>query len=187
MLLSLLLAAGLTCGTERWAQKTMTDPEATRIDALGQAGANQGVIPIHTTVHALATLPAVCKPTVPRGAAPEEFHTYQVEAIITLAKLESDRDVHLVLRDPLTGDTMIGEVPDPACAAGSIVLAKLQEVRKTILTLTKGSLSRNALRRLRGLHVSVIGTGFADFAHGQSGAAPSCRELHPLIGFQVVP
>ncbi len=67
---------GVPCGVERWAVKTLSDPDALSVD----------LVPVDTTVAALGALPA---PTVrPSTRLPEERHTWRVTAILTEARVE---------------------------------------------------------------------------------------------------
>jgi hypothetical protein len=173
--IALLLAAGLACGAERRAVKMVTDHAP--IDPR----------PIATTVEALAALP-LATPVhghEPRGVRPEEFHVYQVEAVIGFAKRETDQDAHIVLLDGLS--TMIVESVHPRCAAGSVVLPQIKAVRASILkAIGAKNVTTAALRRLKGKRVRVTGVFFADKLHGQTGVAVNGAELHPILGFELL-
>lgn len=172
------------CGVERWAQKTMSDPEAARVDA----------IPENTTVTLLATPGPVDRCHVgnePRGVGPEEFKTFAVEGVITVAKLEADHDIHIAIADVSAEElpaTMIVEVADPACAPHSVIYQELVAARGQLRSmLGRVPLTMAALRKLVGKRVRVVGVGFFDHAHGQSGMARSCQELHPVRSIELVP
>src|SRR5437867_12983810 len=80
-------AAARTCGTERWAVKTLSDRDADKVDFQAR----------RVTVRYLRTLSAPdIGPDSPRQR-PYEFRTYKVRADLQRAELEDDRDIHLVI------------------------------------------------------------------------------------------
>ncbi len=104
------LANGKTLcgGTERWSQKVLVDAAISTINFTPIA-ANVGYMVGITTPSS--------SPTMPRYAGVED-KTYNVTCKITIKKVETDSNYHLVLSDGT--HTMIGEIPDPSCsAAGS--------------------------------------------------------------------
>jgi len=155
------------CGVERWAVKTLTDPDASRVN----------LTPTPTT---LAKLIAVGPPATEPGTErlpPIETATFTLSATLVYGKREADRDYHLVLEDT-GGRTMIVEAPEPACVPGSRVLKQITTVRKALNEhlpeLPKGRTDKPFLQ------VTVTGVGFFDRLHGQTGVAPNGIELHPL-------
>ena len=111
------------CGRERWSVKTMSDPQASQVD----------LTPIDTTVQDLTKMRA--PKTLPDNGrvVPTEFTTYRVTARLLKAKIEDDKDIHLVIADPKnTKITMIVELPNPTCsgAANSRVLQQLTTARQ---------------------------------------------------------
>ena len=150
------------CGVERWAVKTLTDPDAGRVDFVN-------VIP--TTVAALNGFPTHCSDLPDNRAFPEEFRVYETTAIVQLTREEEDHDIHIVLSDPaVPTETVVVEVVDPACALTSPHLSLLTQARSQYQTLSP----------LTGKTVRLRGVGFYDFAHGQTGRSRSCIELHPV-------
>jgi hypothetical protein len=106
-----------------------------------------------------------------------ELHVYQVTAYLTQYKLESDGDIHLVLKDS-AGRSMIAEIPYGACVPTlsrwklSVASARANVARHLVL-----STSWHYVHRL----VDVRGVGFMDPLHGQTGVAPNGVELHPVF------
>jgi hypothetical protein len=97
---------------------------------------------------------------------------YEVVGRVTLTRLEDDHDQHVVIADPNDStQTMVTEVADPACAAGSPFLSQLQTARSQFQQQSP----------LTGKLVRIRGVGFYDFAHGQTGRSRSCIELHPIL------
>jgi hypothetical protein len=156
------------CGTERWAVKTGTDPDARLID-LGS------VTP--ATVASLDSLPP--PPGLPQDSRIQMTETtvFRVRATLTRFKQEADSDYHLVLSD--AGHTMIAEIPDPSCVgAGSPLLGGIERARSQF----DARYSPDGSFQAAGVTVTVTGAGFLDFLHGQAGAAPNGIELHPVLG-----
>jgi hypothetical protein len=166
--------ASTGCGVEREVVKTMSDPDAAKVDPT----------PIETTITALSTPGELDHCQVgneARGVGAEEFRTYSVKGTITVAKLEADHDVHLAIAEMTTTEaTMIVEVVDPACAPRSLIYPELTSARSQLRALLGLPLTSQNLKRLVGKRVQIIGVGFFDRAHNQSGMAPSCQELHPV-------
>jgi hypothetical protein len=161
------ITGALACGQERWAVKTLTDPDASRVNLTAQTA----------TVADLIALPA---PWQPINRVAQEFNTYQVMGKITFAKLEADNDVHMVLQDP-NGRTMIIEATCPDCAQHSIVSDQIATVRHAVEAQFP-NLASGAPEHVS-VDVSVTGVAFFDRLHGQDGVAPNGIELHPVLSF----
>jgi len=156
------------CGVERWSVKTGTDADAGLVDLTSEALTD------------VATLVSITKPSsLPSNnrVAPTETTVYQVSATLTKYKLEDDSDYHLVLDDGL-GHTMIAEIASSACTGSSspfaAQIANARAEFDAVLTATTSFKTAN-------LPVLVTGVGFFDFSHGQTGLAPNCIELHPIL------
>ena len=109
--------------------------------------------------------------------SPWETTEWVLNATLTLYKLESDSDYHLVLQDA-NGLTMIVEIPSPSCVgAGSPFLAGITNARNEFnarFTATTSFQTAN-------IPVQIKGVGMFDFLHGQTGVAPNGIELHPVL------
>jgi hypothetical protein len=160
-----------SCGVERWAVKTGTDADAGLINL-------QSVTP--TTIATLAALPTPGTLPSNNRIQPTETTVFQLQDTLTVYKLESDSDYHLVLQDT-SGKTMIVEIPDPACVGSSSpLLSDIQRARSefdAVFTATTSFKTAN-------VPVTVIGVGFFDFLHGQTGVAPNGIELHAILDVQ---
>jgi hypothetical protein len=159
---------GVHCGRERWAVKTLSDSDRTRVV----------MQPVPTTIEALVALARPLAHPAFRRVAPVETTVYQVQAQITWLTTEADNDYHLVLASPEdTTITMIAEVPDPQCAGACA----------SGLASTYAALRQELVKQLNSPHsvarplVRVTGVGFFDFIHGQRGVAKNGVELHPVI------
>jgi hypothetical protein len=200
-----LSRAHLRCGVERWPVKTLSDADAGQV-AVGNA--------VPTTVIALRQTPRPAPIADPKALGPPnnrlipvETTVYAVTATLVGAKVESDKDIHLVIADPTDPSaTMIAEFPDPSCiaaadpalvsrmaAARQSIVSKLPAVLRAIaagapvpldmvrLNPSTGNLGM-ALQPLSGT-AQITGVGFFDTQHGQDGVAPNVIELHPVLDF----
>ena len=173
---SLPLLVGLTCGTERWAVKTLSDPDVSAVDIARATP---------TTIAALNALAPHCSGLPERRTFPQEFQTFEVVGRITFVRLEDDRDYHIAVADPAASDqTIVTELADPQCqgAVSSPHTAMLTGARRTFDQLAGGRPSS-----LVGRVVRIRGVGFFDFNHSQTGRSRSCIELHPITDIQLVP
>ena len=146
-----------TCGVEYWNVKTGTDADAATINLNNV---------IQTTVNDLRAIPIPFPPIGdrPRGADGQsatripstEFTVFQVAGTLTFYKLETDVDYHMVLQDA-AGNTIIGEVPSPACVgAGSPFAAGVANARAKVdarLTPADGFQSANLPVQMKGRRV----------------------------------
>jgi hypothetical protein len=146
-------SAALSCGVERWSIKTLRD--------------RPRLLPTRTTT--VAKLTRVRMPSVlpAKRRLASERRIYSVVASVTL-KPEADLDYHLVLRSG--GRTMIAEAPSGRCTSGATAAR-----RKQMLA------ARKAVRECA--RARVVGVGFFDYRHGQTGVAPNGIEIHPVLGF----
>jgi hypothetical protein len=160
-----------SCGVERWSVKTGTDADVGLINLQSMT---------QTTIAALAALPAPSNLPANNRIQPTETTVFQLHDTLIEYKLESDSDYHLILSDG-SGNTMIGEIPDPVCVGSSSpLLPGIQHARSqfdTRYTPTGSFQTAN-------VPVAVTGVGFFDFLHGQTGVAPNGIELHAVLDIQ---
>jgi hypothetical protein len=162
-----------TCGVEAWSVKTLSDSAAHEVD----------LRPRPTTVGALAALrpPGNIGTRMP-GA---EMRTWRIRVRLLWQKLEADSDVHLVLADPRTGQTIIAELPSPGCVGAAAGVAAQMASARSALARACGP-PATTFTRLSGT-ATIDGVAFFDFAHGQRGAAANEVELHPVLRFSPGP
>ena len=115
MMLTVLLA--LTCGTQLWSKKILTDPGAAT--ALAPA-------PINGTIAQLGGFPRTHK-----------RQSYIVDGTIIEVRPEADSDIHVVLEDA-QGNHLVAEFPHAGCAVGSPALAAIKRARKQAALLQVG-------------------------------------------------
>jgi hypothetical protein len=156
------------CGVERWSVKTGTDAD------VGLVNLNSST---NTTIAALRAAAAPNPIPANNRVSPWETTEWVLNATLTLYKLESDSDYHLVLQDA-NGLTMIVEIPSPSCVgAGSPFLPGITNARNEFnarFTATTSFQTAN-------IPVQIKGVGMFDFLHGQTGVAPNGIELHPVL------
>ncbi len=159
------------CGVERWSVKTGTDADAHLINLQSTT---------QTTIASLISLPAPTTLPANNRIQPTETTVFQLHATLTEYKLESDSDYHLLLIDG-SGNTMISEMASPACVgSASLLLPGIQNARSEFdarYTPTSSFQTAN-------VSVTIIGVGFFDFLHGQTGVAPNGIELHAVLDIQ---
>lgn len=156
------------CGTERWGVKTLTDPEAERVD----------LTPSRATVEQLSALPVPAGFNRDAARLPPEFQSYTVEATLVEFKEEDDHDIHLVIVGP-SGKSMIAEIPEPTCAEGSRLEAEIARAKVRFIE-SFGEPNRTSWSQVNAI-VTVTGVLFFDVPHGQIGVAPNAVELHPVF------
>jgi hypothetical protein len=167
------------CGTERWAIKTLTDPQ--RMKVL--------LAPVASSVRELRLLPKPMHLPPDHRLGPAEFTVYRVRAVVLGWKREGDRDFHIVIADSADpAVTMIVEVVDPGCAATDLDSAWAQIVRIRGSVQARLGTPRAAFRRFDPpVPATVTGVGFFDVLHGQTGVAPNGVELHPVLEMEFDP
>lgn len=156
------------CGRERWDVKTLTDPEAERVDLTAS----------RATVEQLSALPVPAEFSRDAARLPSEFQSYTVEATLVEFKEEDDNDIHLVLVGS-SGESMIAEIPEPTCAEGSRLEAEIARARVRFVERF-GEPSQISWSEVNAT-VTVTGVLFFDVHHGQRGVAPNAVELHPVF------
>lgn len=161
------------CGVERWAEKTLTDKRASRINLTPKA----------TTVDSLRQRRVDRGPFATRGTGVETT-VWRVRARLIGFKREEDGDIHLVISSLKSRRrTMIVEFPDATCTKGAPQSLRLRMSRaKSRLQHACGHPSES-FQALSGT-ATFTGVGFFDFIHGQTGVAPNGIELHPVLSFR---
>ena len=176
---------GSACGEERWAVKTLSDPDEKLVN----------FTPVPATVSGLVALQAPAANSETARLNSTEKTTFKVHARLVGYKMEwdptannGDRDFHIVIADIKDSrKTMVVEIPDPQCAGmcSSPKLAEIEKARTGFPTHFPGAPPESEFKAVQSnVEVDVTGVGFFDFAHGQAGLAPNCIELHPVLAFE---
>ncbi len=167
----------LRCGAERWQVKTLSDPDAAKVN----------VKPVPATIAQLVALPAPTYLPPDRRIPPVELTTYVIKARLIEYKRENDDDFHLVIADPADRTkTMIAEIAAPGCSEQAQKL--LDPARREFVHLfghVSKSWSWSSPPPGADL-IELTGVGFFDFDHGQNGVAPNAIELHPVLSVRPV-
>jgi hypothetical protein len=167
---------GVHCGTERWAVKTLSDPDS--------AGVNFSPRPV--TVAWLTS--QVAPQVLPEDSriAPLEFQAFTVRARLLGIKEEDDRDFHILLADIADPtSTMIAEIPSDECSAAcsSRYASSFEDARREVESQL--GMPADRFTDTRGdVIVDVTGIAFFDFFHRQRGVAPNAIELHPVLSIR---
>jgi hypothetical protein len=144
------------------------------------------VLLLNSSVIALRKLVAPADLPQSDRVRPVELRAYRIVVNLVEAKVEADRDIHLVVADPRrAGATMIVELPSaPTCTAGASA-SRVRQMRRARLRFVRacGQPGQSRFTRLRG-RATIVGVGFFDRIHGQMGVAPNGIELHPVLVFR---
>ncbi len=162
-----VVVQSLACGEERWSVKTGSDDDAGSVE----------LTPVDASVAELVNFPAPGVLPANHRVIPYERRVYRVTgAALARYKLETDSDYHLVISDGAR--TFIAEIPAPDCVEASSPFAPgIRRARATF----DASFTATPFFQTANTSVSLLGVGFFDFLHGQSGLAPNGFELHPVI------
>ena len=162
-------ASSGSCGVERWSVKTGTDADVGSVNLSASQPNDIVTMRSWTAPNPIPTNNRV---------APYETTVWVLDATLTEYKLENDSDYHLVIKDA-SGNTMIAEIPDPACVgSGSPFASDIQNARAQFDAKYTATTSFQTVS----IPVQLIGMGMFDFLHGQTGVAPNGIELHPVLG-----
>lgn len=162
-------ACTLSCGTDRWPVKTMSDRDAQRVD----------IVPRRSTITALTRLRRPASRPRDRRANVTERRVFCVDALVAIAdpRPQEDGDLHVVLLDPADPKiTLIAEFPDARCPA--VCASRFAPAMGAARTAFERRLNTATTDTIR---VLVVGVAFFDRNHGQIGAAPNFIELHPVL------
>jgi hypothetical protein len=140
---------------------------------------NQRVV-VPTTIIHLRSLPAPRFLPLHARLRPVETTVWAVDAVLLRYRMEEDSDMHLVIADT-GGRTMIAEMPAVQCvSASSPFLPAIKAVRRSF----DARFHPTATWQRPRLRVRVVGVGFFDYRHGQSGVANNGIELHPVLSMR---
>ena len=167
-------ASSGSCGVERWSVKVGTDPDASLVNLNSTTS---------QTIAYLRGLTAPASPPLNSRVQPTEITDFVLNATLVEYKLENDSDYHLVIKDA-AGNTMIAEIPDPACVgSGSPFASRISAARAAFDAKYNVTTSFQTAN----IPVQLTGVAFFDFLHGQTGVAPNGIELHPLLNVNFNP
>jgi len=171
------------CGKWRWNIKTLTDQQGSGLVTK---------IPVKSSIDELVNEKPknfLSSTSHSDGQEPRTWGENQVVEIIAIVekvKHESDdSDFHLVLASPVSGTTMVGEIPDPACSTFDN-FPQLRELfsktRQQGMKIWKKIKKTGTPQRVR-----ITGVPFWDGVHpgnNPTGASKYCREIHPILSIE---
>jgi hypothetical protein len=162
------------CGSELRAKKTLQN----------SAPGSLGTTPTATTIHALVALAAPADPdAVPYRTHPTETTLFVMRARLQGYTEEADSDYHLLLVDPQTSQSMVGEIPAPACVDRDGALYAQARARVDAIGGHRAPYRRFWWLDYHGATpplVEVRGYAFYDRIHGQRDEARNGIEIHPI-------
>ncbi|MEX1046983.1 MAG: hypothetical protein WD757_00825 [Actinomycetota bacterium] len=165
----------LECGEWRWGVKTLSDPDASKVDFDAK----------RMNVRELLELspPGSLSSDTPRLDG-IEFETIKIRARLITASLSANHDVHLVISTKTRPyNRMIVEFPHPDCPGASKSFHRDAMVRARRQILRECESIEHSFEPLEG-KATITGVGFFDSVHGQRGVAPNGIELHPALRFR---
>lgn len=163
------------CGVERWSIKTLSDSDTIKI--------NFNEV-IKSTVKEQVSLEKTKGKINSRLAS--ETKVYSINCFIVGYKKEDDKDIHIIIEDVETDETMVAEIPSQECF----------EIRSTSRYLLFKELNEWFIKNIghpsskfifleKHIPVTITGVGFFDFIHGQKGMASNGREIHPVLSIKI--
>jgi len=165
------------CGTERWSIKTLSDSDTIKINF-------NEVLP--STVHEQVLLEKPQEKISLR--LDSETQVYSISCFIVGYKKESnDKDIHIIIEDIDTDETMVAEIPSPECfeiqnTSRYLLFKQLHDWFDSNIGLPSNSKFTYLEKHIP---VTIIGVGFFDFKHGQKGMAENAREIHPVLSIKL--
>ena len=168
------LALNAHVHSERWSVRTLAD------------GFRPSASPTRTTIAAERARPA---PVITESTRrqPSERELLQLTCELVSVREEFDHDLHLVLRDPKSGGTLVAEIPYPDPSLPTDLQATYRAARRVIERLVgEAGFAGRAARP--GIVLEVVGIGFFDDPHAipPEGTAPNAREIHPVLSLRVL-
>jgi len=153
----------ITCGVERWAVKTLIDPDTSSINFTN-------VIP--STIQYQRSL---TKPTsLPNTRLAVEDSVYSLECIMYKYKLEDDNDIHIVIHAVGdTSQTMVAEILNAQCPGIAITSRYTQF--NNLRTWFDNTYHPKTSFTTTNVRIRISGVGFFDFLHGQTGIPPKWK------------
>jgi hypothetical protein len=161
--------AAVSCPIERGPLKEGSDADRLKVSTTVSA----------TSIYYLRGRPKPTSYPTNNRIYPYEDRTWQITSVyLTQYKLEADGDLHLVLADS-SGRTLVAEMPYGSCVPTS---SRWKTAIATARTTFTRSYSPTTSWKYTHRLINITGLGFFDVPHGQTGAAPSGIELHPVTG-----
>jgi hypothetical protein len=160
------------CGVERWKIKTLSDIDTLKINF--QNIKNSSV----------SEQVSIKRPNIIRNRRDSlETIVYKINCnIVGYKREEGDKDIHVILEDENTEETMVAEIPSHKCQAikETSRLKLFSDLNKWFVE-NIGYPTNEFTYLKRHIPVTIVGVGFFDYVHGQIGMASNGREIHPIL------
>ena len=171
--LTLVTVTYAQCGSERWNVKILQDAEADDIN----------FAPVASTVHKqLHFLKPDYHEDNPRDLT--EKRVYKIKCILIQYMLEDDSDWHLVVKDLMTGEKMVVEIPDLDCIDQSNPHFSKIDISRKRLVARVGPVKKTPRIPPPGTKLQITGVGFFDKKNHPIGFKG--REIHPVLELKVI-
>ena len=162
------------CGVERWKVKTLSDADTVFV--------NFDTIRV-SSVHEQVNLNAPYGKINSRLAS--ETAIYSIDCFIIGFAKEDDKDIHIIVEDVNTDETMVIEIVSHECSdiqntSRYKTIKDLNEWFNNNIGISHHSFTFLKKHKL----VTITGVGFWDFMHGQKGMATNGREIHPVLSMK---
>jgi hypothetical protein len=166
------------CGHDRWPVKTLADPDRALVDLHASPIRVQDLVQLEAPERVRGTLPRQT------GFNGIELQTFRIRALLVGWKISrDDKDIHLVVADPQTLETMIIELPKLSCVGRHArARTKMRAARKAAEQDCADVTLNASFHRMLGV-ATIEGVGFFDRIHNQIGVADNGIELHPVLRF----
>ena len=175
MFCSFYIAAGQNCGVERWTVKTLSDNDTLDIDFSKT---------YKSTVHEQVLMSA---PSKKRERLESEKIVYSIKCFIIGYKRENnDKDIHIIIEDINTDETMVIEIPSYECF--DIQRTSRYNLFKNLHNWFFENIGHPTSKFVylkKHIAVTITGVGYFDFVHGQKGMAQNGREIHPVLSMKL--
>ena len=163
------------CGVERWSIKTLSDADTMKINF-------NEIKPSTVKEQTLLETPAGKK----TFRFNSETTVYSIDCFIVGYKREDDKDIHIIIEDIETDETMVAEIASSECfevqnTSRYVLFKELEEwFIKNI-----GQPTTKFIFLEKHIPVNITGVGFFDHLHGQKGMASNGREIHPVLSIKI--
>lgn len=164
------------CGEKRWDVKTLSDFDTSLIDFKNV---------VETTVHQQCSIPKPKHECTFRIKLEDTVYALTCN-IVAYKKQTDDKDIHIVIEDPKTGELMVAEVISSDCSSVKKTSRYLQiKNLDNWFVENIGKPSKEFTYLHKPILVHITGVGFFDTVHGQKGMASNGREIHPLLSMKL--
>jgi hypothetical protein len=165
------------CGVKRWSVKTLSDVDTSHINFSRTVPSS-----VHRQINLQRPIAS------PNSRLESEDTVYSIFCnIICFKKEKDDKDIHLVIEDPITHETMVAELISSQCS--SVLHTSRYEQFKALEEWFTAQVHKPTSKFYylpQPLPVHITGIGFYDFVHGQKGMASNGREIHPILSMEII-